>query len=254
MTGSPVSLLFVLTLINWEVSCAHFNNAISFATLVFNRKEGFKENLGPFFILSIVQFIGLLLGIFFTFVSVNHEYQGATDRKAYRPATPTLCPAWGCPDVPVGHNEVETYKWNAFFVEFVSAFCFVFAWLIIRNHDLDPSGEMSKWQNLLKPFFVGLAYTAIYGLDWASAAGLMNPTLTIEIWFWGMGSYNDKNPANNHQTIYFRDHQGRYIWLYILADYLAAICAGLLARVHFNYLEDDSSGASSSSKTPFVEN
>ena len=240
LTGSPATILFPLTLLAWEVSCAHFNNAISLATLLFNSKQ-FAENLVPFLILTFVQFVGALLGIFLTFVSVNHEYAGATDTKAYNPSTPTLCPSWGCGDVPIGHNEVDTYKWTAFFVEFISTFLFVFAWLIIRNHDIDPKGEWSKWQNLFKPYFVYLAYSAIMGLNQASARGLMNPTLAVEIWLWGMGTYNDRNPADNNQTIFFRDHDGRFIWIYLLADYLAAICAGLLAKQHFACIEDESS-------------
>ena len=51
--GNGGSLLFVLSLICWEVSCAHFNNSISLATLIFNRQD-FKENLTPFAILTIV--------------------------------------------------------------------------------------------------------------------------------------------------------------------------------------------------------
>jgi len=78
--GNSGNLLFVLSLICWEVSCAHFNNSISLGTLVFNRQD-FKENFTPFAILTFVQFIGSLLGILLTYLTVNHEYSGGNDQE-----------------------------------------------------------------------------------------------------------------------------------------------------------------------------
>lgn len=68
----------------------------------------------------------------------------------------------------------------------------------------------------------------------------MNPTLIIQIWFWGMGSYNDNivNTSNESHTYYDTFHLGRYIWIYILAEYLAAIAAGFLARIHFDNVNE----------------
>ena len=81
----------------------------------------------------------------------------------------------------------------------------------------------------------------------------MNPTLIIEIWFWGMGSYNDRRTlANGSVTVYDDEHYGRYIWVYILAQYLAAIAAGYLARIHFDNLEEN--GLKDDKVEPFVEN
>lgn len=53
MTKNPGTLIFIMSVINWEISCAHFNNAISLGTLVFNHKD-FLNNLVPYIILTFV--------------------------------------------------------------------------------------------------------------------------------------------------------------------------------------------------------
>ena len=98
-----------------------------------------------------------------------------------------------------------------------------------------------------------MAYTAIVGFDASIARGFMNPTLIIQIWFWGMGSYNTRtNLSSGSQTVYNFHHYGRYIWVYVLADYLAAIAAGWAARHHFDNLNEN--GLKDDKVEPFVEN
>lgn len=54
--GQAGNLIFVLSLICWEVSCAHFNNSISLGTLIFNARslDDFKKNLTPYAIITLV--------------------------------------------------------------------------------------------------------------------------------------------------------------------------------------------------------
>ena len=81
----------------------------------------------------------------------------------------------------------------------------------------------------------------------------MNPTLVVQIWFWGMGSYNDRiSRASGETTVYHQRAYGRYIWVYILADYAAAFAAGYFARLHFDNLNENSLG--DDKVEPFVEN
>ena len=190
-----------------------------------------------------------------TYLTVNHEYSGGNDqevqRKTYSPATPIgPCPVFNCEDKPDG-TIVQRFYWNVFFVEFFATFCFTFTWLIIRNFNVE--GPLEKWQALVKPFLIGLAYSTILLFDASLARGLMNPTLIIQIWFWGMGSYNNKqNLSSGSQTVYNFNHYGRYIWVYILADYVAAIAAGYLGRLHFDNLNEN--GLKDDKVEPFVEN
>ena len=68
-----------------------------------------------------------------------------------------------------------------------------------------------------------------------------------------MGSYNTRqNMSSNSKTIYHFHAYGRYIWVYILADYLAAIAAGWLARKHFDNLNENA--LKDDKVEPFVEN
>ena len=98
-----------------------------------------------------------------------------------------------------------------------------------------------------------MAYTAIVQFDSSIAKGLMNPTLIIQIWLWGMGSYNTRqNMSSSSKTIYHFHAYGRYIWVYVLADYLAAIAAGWLARMHFDNLNENA--LKDDKVEPFVEN
>ena len=53
MTGNSGVMIFILSLMCWEVSCAHFNNAISLGNLFFNHKS-FKDNLPPYLVLTVV--------------------------------------------------------------------------------------------------------------------------------------------------------------------------------------------------------
>ena len=62
-------MLYIATLVSWEVSAAHFNNALSIGTLFFNHTD-FKENLVPYLILTIVQFLGSLAGLLLTWLTV----------------------------------------------------------------------------------------------------------------------------------------------------------------------------------------
>ena len=67
----------------------------------------------------------------------------------------------------------------------------------------------------------------------------MNPTLAIEVWIWSSASYNYSINGNGDSQ-YTINHYGRYVWVYVFAPYVAAIAAGLLARIHYNNLEEES--------------
>jgi glycerol uptake facilitator-like aquaporin len=64
--------------------------------------------------------------------------------------------------------------------------------------------------------------------------GLMNPTLALEVLFWSLGAYNQKDSPNAHpnESRFSYSHFGRYSWAYIIAPFLAACLAGYLAKKH----------------------
>ena len=77
--------------------------------------------------------------------------------------------------------------------------------------------------------------------DAYEAGGFMNPTLAWEIYFWGMATYTNYNNADDHTSEYKLLHMGRYIWLYVIAPYVAAIFAGFFAKLNYNHLTGEGS-------------
>ena len=53
MTDQSNVMLLMLTLMSWEVSCAHFNNSISLGNVFFHYDD-IKNNLAPYLILTVV--------------------------------------------------------------------------------------------------------------------------------------------------------------------------------------------------------
>ena len=49
-----------------------------------------------------------------------------------------------------------------------------------------------------------------------------------------MGAYNDIDDPVGHpgKTQFSYNKYGRYAWIYIVAPFVGAICAGLMAKVH----------------------
>ena len=96
MTGGNWDIMYIVALwICWETSCAHFNSAISLATLFFNVKK-VGEHMTTFAILTVVQFCGGLFGIFLTdmatYVNNNtydtHDGKSTYDTQTYHPTAP----------------------------------------------------------------------------------------------------------------------------------------------------------------------
>ena len=96
MKGGSWGILYVIALwVCWEQSCAHFNSAISLATLFFNVKK-VGEHMTTFGILTLVQFCGGLFGIMLTWMATMANYntldtfdgKSTYDTKTYHPAAP----------------------------------------------------------------------------------------------------------------------------------------------------------------------
>ena len=56
--------LFIVSLMSWEISCAHFNTAITIGSYIYEGQ--LKKNLPPFLGIVTVQILGCLCGIFMT--------------------------------------------------------------------------------------------------------------------------------------------------------------------------------------------
>ena len=71
-----------------------------------------------------------------------------------------------------------------------------------------------------------------------------------------MGSYNSLafiNNPENQMTIYTNSSLGRHFWIYILAPNFAAIIAGVLARKHYDMLEEEGEERRSTEVGVFTE-
>ena len=186
ITKSLSSMLYIATLVSWEVSAAHFNNALSIGTLFFNHTD-FKENIIPYLILTIVQFLGSLAGLLCTYLTVYYSSYDQYHKTIY-PTTEQRCPTnYGALPSQTGCKERKA-NFNIFLLEFVCSFLYIFIWLIIRNYDV--KGDLQKWQTLIKPYFIVVAYLMCNGLSENKTGGFLNPTLAIEQTFWEMASFN----------------------------------------------------------------
>lgn len=65
--------------------------------------------------------------------------------------------------------------------------------------------------------------------------GFKNPNIALQLLFWNHQYYNYAViPTSNAQTIYEELYLGRYAWVYIVAPFVGAFAAGVLAKAHLN--------------------
>ena len=123
-------------------------------------------------------------------------------------------------------------------IEFLCSFILVFGWLVVRHYDV--KGEMSSWQNFVKPLFVLVIYGTLV-LSASISAGPSNPTLALEgglIWT-SIAYSSTTDPKNEDAATYFSEGRfGRYVWVYIVAPVSAAVAAGFLARKHMDKVKE----------------
>ena len=213
-----------------------------------------------FGILTLVQFCGGLFGIMLTWMATMANYntldtfdgKSTYDTKTYHPAAPIQCPRKFAvePDPkPFYDNACSQFgiNWNVFFVEFVASFVFIFSWLVIRNYKTD---DESRWDVFVKPFLIVYVYALCEAFSGTIAGGKMNPTQAFAQWVWMAGAYNDQTQwwqqeGDPPTTVYHVANRyqfykmGSFMWLYVLAPYLGAIPAGLLAQYHLKNQSDE---------------
>ena len=100
-----------------------------------------------------------MFGLLITFLCSKYEYD-ANGNKTVSPKVPTLCPGYSDADPKKSGCRSEGMEWQAFFNEFMGSFIFLFSWVIIRNLQL--KGDLFKAQNIIKPVFVMLVYSASF--------------------------------------------------------------------------------------------
>ena len=93
---------------------------------------------------------------------------------------------------------------------------------------------MTKLQNLLKPFFVYVAYVNVESIG--SYGGSTNPTINFLSFVWSAISYNygDDYTTKNY---FDENHYGRYAWVYVLAPVIASVFAGVFAGKHATQID-----------------
>jgi glycerol uptake facilitator-like aquaporin len=113
-------------------------------------------------------------------------------------------------------------------LELIASFTFIFSYLIIKNYSIPDGEEMSNWQDIVKPILIAFVYEGSLLMASNTSGGSLNPSLVIDIWIWGAGANNFISPEVG-KTWFNYVHYGRYIWVYILAPYVAALMAGFLS-------------------------
>ena len=117
-------------------------------------------------------------------------------------------------------------------MEFVISFIFIFSWLVIRHYKF--SGDLERVQNLIKPIVIVMIYSCT-DLGYAVTNGISNPSVAINLFIWGRIAYNyDTFDPRTGETLSEWDYKqyGRYMFVYLVAPFAAAIFAGLLAKYH----------------------
>ena len=174
-------VLTCISLWSWELSAAHFNWGLTLCE-IFMEYKNVGEYLKPAGIIIVVQFVGALLGIFFTYIQVNYQYANFDEFDTYDvvPSPPTLCPSLTLrqsqksPEL-TGCN-IQGLAFKIFVAEFLQSFIFYLSWIIIRKYDIGPSCE--RFGNLMKPFLVVAAYTGSMIFS-TTYGGKMNPTMAM---------------------------------------------------------------------------
>jgi len=113
---------------------------------------------------------GLILSRFTSML----DYQPDGKTTFFSPATPILCPQYSnqrCLDTDL--------QVNVMLIEGFASFVFIHSWQFIRSYPLN-----TKFQFLLKPFFIYFIYQASRLMSAETALGPLNPLLALEIWLW----------------------------------------------------------------------
>ena len=87
-TAIVASTLFIVSLMSWEISTAHFNSALTLGALIY--AGDLKANLLPFCSLLTMQVFGSFTGIFITWYLSKVTETDTT--KSTTPEPPILCP------------------------------------------------------------------------------------------------------------------------------------------------------------------
>ena len=208
-TGGQImaTTLFVISLVSWEISSAHFNSAVTLGSFIYT--GNYKENLLPFIGILFMQIIGSLTGIFMTwYLSLIDE---ANDQKETLPRPPILCPMLTVqqPDSLELQSRcnIDGLHIYIFMYEFFGSFCFIFTWIVLRNFKLKGDYANHKLQSFIKAMLVALLYLGcvsigykftnftlviekgVYGLG-GFFGMIMNPSIALETLIWSHGQYN----------------------------------------------------------------
>ena len=117
--------------------------------------------------------------------------------------------------------------------QFILSFIYVVIYLIIKNTQM--TGNLTKAQNLFKPYFVYIVYASIETIG-VKYGGSSNPTINFISYIWSLISFNYGDDITT-KNVYDENHYGRYAWIYILAPVVASIFAGIFAGKHSTQIE-----------------
>lgn len=140
--------------------------------------------------------------------------------------------------------------------EMFGSFCFIFTWIVLRNYKLAADYANKKLEAFVKSALVTLLFIGCVSIGYKNVtysqgirsggtfniAGyfgcIANPTLALQTLIWSAGS-NDFNTDRDDQSMtnFNKQYYGRYAWIYILAPFISAVIAGLLARKHLARVE-----------------
>lgn len=152
-------VLFIVSLVSWEISCAHFNSAVTIGTFIFS--GNFKENSGALTAILVVQVLGALTGIFVTWYLSLIDDTGA--QKTTSPSPPTLCPQISSlviPSLNINQARCRVDGLHAYVLlyELFASLCFVFTWIVLRNYKLMTDYANHKLESFIKAMLVAMLY------------------------------------------------------------------------------------------------
>ena len=124
------AVLFVVTLMSWQLSASHFNMGITVAYLLADTRN-FKEHLHKSLLTVGAQMVGVVLAMAATrAVVLTTEYGDDGASVMYRPMVNPR------PNVVMPLYNSGLAKQNVFTQEFICSTLFYIAWIIIRNFQL----------------------------------------------------------------------------------------------------------------------
>ena len=193
-----------LVLISAPITGAHFNPAITLSVYISNKD--WRKEWDLFIYVSLAAFVGAWWGCSLAWIAL------------YNPdAEPTSKAGIPLSEVVVLQPGVGLSLGNAFFIEALTTFVFVYSVLLVKTSTLSPSDSA-----ILTAFGCCQTLLAMVILDGASSGAALNPAIGFSLTIYDYVNFGDTLTT------------GKNLAVYVIGPYVGGAFAGLFHKGHLN--------------------